>query len=36
MGGQRVVADGKGGIMVMERDSTWGLEHTMQHTDDIL
>ena len=27
---------GQGGQMVMEGDLTWGGEHTVQYTDDVL
>ena len=34
--GVREVGEGKGGEMVMEGHSTWGAEHTIQYTDDVL
>ena len=30
------VEEGIGGKMVMEVDLTWGCEHTVQYTDDVL
>ena len=32
----RAVKEGMGGQMVMEGDLTWGGEHTIQCTDDVL
>ena len=30
------VEEGKGGINVMEGDLTWGGEHTVHYTDDVV
>lgn len=35
-GGSGGVEEGMGGSVVMEGDSTWGGQHIIQYTDDVL